>query len=309
MKKICIYVIIVLMIFSMGCTNRKETKEKVKETNSTDMTYEINMKRDLLTLMMAYPEYIVDLEVSSDNRVYLIMKSGNKILYDDKEKKNYSAKLNNPDLQDMLEEIYPLCHTDEIMEKNFDPGRIRSYALLKEVYGNSKAHVEKNLVAAKGVRFNKNNRAAESMKNVMNELLPLAKNNGKIGACVYPMSGTFCYRVISGTGRLSPHSFGIAIDLARDNRDYWKWASKEAGAKRLKSYPQEIVNIFEKNYFIWGGKWNHFDILHFEYRPEFIIKSKYFSKGIKEGEMWYSNVNINDEYIKKSIDLIDKKIK
>ncbi|WP_242972938.1 M15 family metallopeptidase [Anaeromicrobium sediminis] len=297
------------VIFSMGCTKKEETAEKVKETNSVDMAYEINMKRDLLTLMMAYPEYITDVEMTSDDKVYVIMKSGNKILYDDKQKKNYSAKLNNPDLQDMLEEIYPLSHVDEIMEKNFDPGRIRVYALLKEVYGNSKIGVEKNLVSAKGVRFNKNNRAAENIKNVMNELLPLAKSNGKIGACVYPMSGTFCYRVISGTGRLSPHSFGIAIDLARDNRDYWKWASKEAGAKRLKSYPQEIVNIFEKNYFIWGGKWNHFDILHFEYRPEFIIKSKYFSKNIGLDEKWYSNVNINDEYIKKCIDLIEEKIK
>jgi D-alanyl-D-alanine carboxypeptidase len=34
--------------------------------------------------------------------------------------------------------------------------------------------------------------------------------------------------------------------------------------------PQEIVSIFEKHGFIWGGKWNHFDTMHFEYRPELL---------------------------------------
>ena len=30
----------------------------------------------------------------------------------------------------------------------------------------------------------------------------------------------------------------------------------------------ELVNIFEKNGFIWGGRWYHYDTMHFEYRPE-----------------------------------------
>jgi HSP20 family protein len=34
--------------------------------------------------------------------------------------------------------------------------------------------------------------------------------------------------------------------------------------------PQEIVSIFERQGFIWGGKWNHFDTMHFEYRPELL---------------------------------------
>jgi hypothetical protein len=34
--------------------------------------------------------------------------------------------------------------------------------------------------------------------------------------------------------------------------------------------PVEIVQIFEKHGFIWGGKWEHFDTMHFEYRPELL---------------------------------------
>ena len=32
--------------------------------------------------------------------------------------------------------------------------------------------------------------------------------------------------------------------------------------------PAEIVEIFEKHGFIWGGRWFHYDTMHFEYRPE-----------------------------------------
>nr|WP_297937988.1 M15 family metallopeptidase [uncultured Campylobacter sp.] len=33
--------------------------------------------------------------------------------------------------------------------------------------------------------------------------------------------------------------------------------------------PEEIVRVFEKHGFIWGGRWVSFDTMHFEYRPEF----------------------------------------
>ena len=31
-----------------------------------------------------------------------------------------------------------------------------------------------------------------------------------------------------------------------------------------------IVEIFERHGFIWGGKWYHYDTMHFEYRPELL---------------------------------------
>ena len=36
--------------------------------------------------------------------------------------------------------------------------------------------------------------------------------------------------------------------------------------------PEEIVNIFERHGFIWGGRWYHYDTMHFEFRPEFLTK-------------------------------------
>ena len=33
---------------------------------------------------------------------------------------------------------------------------------------------------------------------------------------------------------------------------------------------REIARIFERHGFIWGGKWYHYDTMHFEYRPELL---------------------------------------
>jgi hypothetical protein len=33
------------------------------------------------------------------------------------------------------------------------------------------------------------------------------------------------------------------------------------------------VEVFERHGFIWGGKWNHYDTMHFEYRPELLPPS------------------------------------
>ena len=42
-----------------------------------------------------------------------------------------------------MEQIYPLEKIDDLMEENFDPGRIRAYSLLNEVYGSSREQIEK----------------------------------------------------------------------------------------------------------------------------------------------------------------------
>jgi hypothetical protein len=239
------------------------------------------------------------------------MKSGRKILYDDKKDKGFEEKLNNPDLQDMLEQVYPLGEVTGLMDKNYDPGRLRVYELTKEVYGSSREQIEKSLITVNtgygSYQFNKNNKAAESLKAAFRELRIRAQSISRINAFLSPCSGTYNYRVIAGTNRLSPHSFGIAIDLASDRRDYWRWATREQGEKRLLSYSKDVVEVFEKNNFVWGGKWGHFDILHFEYRPEIIMKARYFKNEV--GSNWYEGFPKEDEKVKIYINNIEDALK
>ncbi|KOA20806.1 hypothetical protein CLHOM_09490 [Clostridium homopropionicum DSM 5847] len=281
-------------------------------TEENRLDYDIIMKQDLLCIMIAYPDLIVKVEKTIDDKVYLVTKGGSKLLYDDKKQKSPKDKLSYPDLQDMLETKYPLQRINRLMDEDHDPGRRRIYPLLKEVYGGSKEKVQSNLVRVKVgytyLDFNKNNKAAESLKNAMSEISGIIKDRGNIGACIFPPSGTFNYRLISGTNQLSAHAFGIAIDLKSDKRDYWKWASRQDGEKRMLSYPTEIVEVFEKNNFVWGGKWGHFDILHFEYRPEIIYKARYFGGEIQREKPWYFGAPIKDSNVNKFIKVIDEGI-
>lgn len=315
MKKVAITMVVMCSFIVTGCMKNVEMEwlQNFVGNDAENLSYEVNMKQDLLSLMMAYPEFIVGIEKVKDEKVYVVMKSGQKILYDDKRKKGSQEKLANPDLQDMMEQIYPLNNVNKLMDKDFDPGRIRVYPLLKEVYGKSKEKVQSELinvkVGYKNFPVNKSNDAATNLKSAMNELASVAKNKQQLYSFLYPASGTFNYRYISGTNRLSPHSFGIAIDLKRDNNDYWKWASREQGEKRIRSYPKEIVEVFEKHNFIWGGKWGHFDILHFEYRPELLMKSRYFSKKSTKENTWYGGLLSLDDNVKNYIQIIDKALK
>ncbi|SIQ63056.1 D-alanyl-D-alanine carboxypeptidase [Alkalispirochaeta americana] len=92
----------------------------------------------------------------------------------------------------------------------------------------------------------------------------------------------FFWRPIAGTQTVSYHGFGVALDLIprsyyRRNA-YWRW-SAQAGIEdwwnipeeRRWTIPQTIVEIFESQGFIWGGRWLLFDAIHFEYRPELFL--------------------------------------
>lgn len=311
MKKIAICVVI-LYLFAAGIGVSRYSARNTSNNLLQNDIYDITMKRDILSLMMGYPEYITGVEKSNSGSVFIITKSGKKILYDDKRVKGFNEKLNNPDIQDMLEQIYPLDDISKLMDENYDPGRARNYVLLKDVYGVSREKVEANLTNVKvgytNCQFNKNNNAASALNEVMKELVPMTRSSSNVNRCMFPSSGTYNYRYISGTNRLSPHSFGTAIDLARDKRDYWQWASRSQGEERLKTYSREVVRTFENHNFIWGGKWGHFDILHFEYRPEIIYKARYFSRDINASNVWYEGVPADDQ-VKKCIELIEEGLK
>ncbi len=302
--------IFLFFLFTNQKFTAKASNEGKFENKPSANLYDVTMKQDLLTLMLAYPEPVSHIQCEDNGSVYLVMKSGKKILYDDKKEKSFEGKLANPDIQDMMEQGYPLETITKLMDENFDPGRLRVYSLLNEVYGWSKEQIESNLknanIGYRYYQFNGNNKASEELEAVMKEIVSLSEKRKDIYSCIFPANGTYNYRYISGTNRLSPHSFGIAIDLKRDNRDYWRWTSREEGEKRLASYPKEVVEIFEKHNFIWGGKWSHFDILHFEYRPEIILKARYFGNKYEDGKPWYSGAPVDEEAVKGYIEKINE---
>ena len=88
---------------------------------------------------------------------------------------------------------------------------------------------------------------------------------------LYPPGGTYKCRPVADTGQTSMHGWGAAIDINPAYSDYWRWRQRAVGTPAYVNHvPQEIVTIFERHGFIWGGRWAHFDTMHFEYRPELL---------------------------------------
>lgn len=94
----------------------------------------------------------------------------------------------------------------------------------------------------------------------------------------------YYWRLIAGTNRKSFHSLGIAVDILPKNLKgkaiYWSWTKDVNPDWMLTPLadrwmpPQSVIDIFEQEGFIWGGKWGIWDNMHFEYHPELILEAK-----------------------------------
>jgi len=95
------------------------------------------------------------------------------------------------------------------------------------------------------------------------------------------MVSSFGWRTIASSGARSYHSYGLALDFLpvnlRGQQTYWLWTVQGGRTDWYNvSYseryhpPAAVIKIFEANGFIWGGKWQNFDTMHFEYRPEIL---------------------------------------
>lgn len=234
-----------------------------------DMTYPSGVRK----LIQAYPSRVKGYDGSS-----LIMYDGSKIRYDEGGQKSHSELMNSSDLGDIFTYDYKQGELKNI-PKNHDPGRIRNEELLKKMYGSTSYEVQQNLVTItwcpdlinQKLRVTNINGVDKQLQKISDELdkYPELKD--------YLLSaGTFNWRKVRGTDRLSSHSFGTAIDLNVKYSNYWQWdcrcTSEDIAVKYKNRIPQQIVDIFEKHGFIWGGKWYHYDTMHFEYRPELLIE-------------------------------------
>jgi hypothetical protein len=155
----------------------------------------------------------------------------------------------------------------------FEPGRVRNEAMLKLLYGENPSEVRKNCVPVTFLGnillFNGRHGAAAALERVGRKLEALVERNPAVRDYILPLDGSFLWRTIAGSGRLSAHSFAIAVDLNAECAPYWRWNPPGAVVQKARQgYPQEVVDAFEAEGFIWGGKWHSFDFMHFEYRPE-----------------------------------------
>lgn len=217
-------------------------------------------------LMKTYPNHIIGFK---DNK--LVFKDNSTLLYNDFKTKTSQELLDNPDVEDQFVLDYQLGIIN-------DAGRIRNEAFFKKIYGNSKQEIEKKLfeivwcpkLVNQKIKVTTINGIDKKLQKISEEL----DNLPEFKKYITNIGGTFNWRKIAGTNRLSMHSFGMTVDINVNYSNYWQWdcncQNENAKLNYNNKIPKKIVEIFEKYGFIWGGNWSHYDTMHFEYRPELL---------------------------------------
>lgn len=228
-----------------------------------------NLEKYLQRLVEAYPDVVKSYDAEA-----LILKNGKRLaLSDGRTDKTFDELLDSPDIGDMFAFAYPEGAPAAAPARNFDPGRIRVEALFEALYGScSKGQVSPKLKSAAWVPGHGGGKlpitaaqgADKAFQAVSRELDGLPSSFTKY---LVPSAGTYNCRPIAGTSRRSMHGYGVAIDLNTKYSAYWQWDGSKGWSNKI---PREIVDVFEKHGFIWGGRWYHYDTMHFEYRPDLV---------------------------------------
>lgn len=219
-------------------------------------------------LVRAYPQQLAGYD-STD----LIWRDGTRMpLSDGKPHKTFEEMLRRGSILDQIHLPYPTGVSAAALDRQSDPGRIRNRAFFDKMYGDCwRGEAAARLVSVvwlpqswgRTVRVTSVNGIAQRLAEISEELD--ARPAG-IKRYVYPPAGTYNCRTVADTGEPSMHSWGAAIDINSAHADYWLWGRGSSTT----TIPAEIIEIFERHGFIWGGKWSHYDTMHFEYRPELV---------------------------------------
>ncbi|MFY2556509.1 M15 family metallopeptidase [Corallococcus terminator] len=190
--------------------------------------------------------------------------------FDDGQRKPFARKLEAPDLEDTLSIAYRAGPIAPVTREDEDPGRVRFEPLFEAMYGASKEKVDVVPLVFLGQRLKVHRKVAPAFERVSARLAALVAKDASLAPFLQGVGGTFVWRNIAHTTRRSAHSYGVSIDLNTARSHYWEWQRPRTPVRWRNAVPQALVEAFEAEGFIWGGRWYHYDTMHFEYRPELL---------------------------------------
>lgn len=139
-----------------------------------------------------------------------------------------SERLEGTTLGDQFVDAYPLEFNLESRQTPwFDPGRNRDEALMRALWFDEEAAARASLAR---VEYSGTNVEADFLITTKHcahlqaayALAEIAELGPSMDPFFHNPGGSFSWRVIAGTERLSVHSFGAAIDLNADLGGYWQ---------------------------------------------------------------------------------------
>jgi len=143
-------------------------------------------------------------------------------------------------------------------------------------------HITKTMFLGKQVSVHEE--IVELLARVEEQILAAAQTDDAVKAFMESISSIegYSWRQIRDTNGISFHSMGLAIDILprswQNKIIYWNWEKNKGNEDWMLiplserwMPPKRVIDIFEKEGFVWGGKWTVWDNMHFEYRPELIL--------------------------------------
>lgn len=319
MLKKNIFLPIFILIIISSCKAQK-INQKEKSPNLENQKKILNEPEKLSIFKKAYPdvEFISEWqEDKNDWKISIIVENRKTELYwnngslipesELSEKEKYWTLLYNYDYRKNLED--PANFSKEQIEamKNFGSDERRKndkgtpMFFFDAIYdSNSREKLESHIISISflGFKVNVHQRMKNPLQKVEEKINELAKTDSEISDFLKSLGKNegYFWRVIANTNRKSFHSLGIAIDIQPKcygrKEVYWSWAKDKSPDNWMLTPlkdrwmpPQKIINLFEDEGFIWGGKWAIWDNMHFEYHPELILNAK------EKSENFYSRLS------------------
>nr|WP_252507889.1 M15 family metallopeptidase [Treponema denticola] len=225
----------------------------------------------------------------------------------------YSDEVQNP--KDFSEELISALKPESLIKnrKASPPPNYTFFMLLFN--GRNRNEIIKQIRRSRFLGYDVwvHQRVVEPLRRVQTKIYEAQKTNTEVKKFLKELNQcwSFNWRVIADSGKLSNHSWGSAIDLLpanyKNKKIYWFWeAARNDYWMKIMPYrrwipPKAVIEAFESEGFIWGGKWTLWDNMHFEYRPEllyirnFVLKAEFNEFIAKDTQGLYQTPQIETE--------------
>ncbi len=199
----------------------------------------------------------------------LLLPGGRELIFDDGITRLDKALWRDASIADSLDNPaaapYAFGKDGRSPAPGFNPGKAYNLALLKALYGLNPDAVYKSCVQVnflgKELLFNRRHDAAAALSRVSSRLSAWLSAHPKDRRY---FNGNLQTLDEENGG---PAAFGVGIRLVDAELPVRERMPSDKEIKRCRrDFPQGIVDAFEAEGFIWGGKWDDYDFAYFEYQ-------------------------------------------
>lgn len=258
-----------------GTVTEEEVASKLVYLNDSDLGI-IELNKDSIYAISVKGDNIDDSintikNIMGEYNYYIIPNGDNDI--DTKLKNEFGDKVLDSN-ESPLDEIYDKIYLNSGVTSEGEAASVNKNDRMKYLFPNgtptTKSGVEEYLTTITVSAYDENGNIRDISLTVHKKLASeITSVFQDLLAIKFPIKDAYAYsyrKQASGTGSLSHHSYGVAIDInASDNPAvYWGYSPD----KTSKFYNNEnVVAIWKKHGFYWGGDWSkkYYDPMHFSY--------------------------------------------